>query len=247
VIVTLARRGRTLSPGGAVAGVVLGTIATAAGWGWTVLLIALFLSGNILSRYQERRKEESLGEITEKGRERDAWQVAANGGVFALAAAASLVHPSMLWLPVAAGSISASTADTWATEIGTLSPSAPRSITSGLAVPPGTSGGVTWLGTTAALAGAMCIALLALLSGWGIRAAAAAVVGGLTGSIVDSIVGATIQRRRWCDRCNKSTERGVHICGTATRRVGGIGWIDNDAVNAISSITGGLAGGILLL
>lgn len=243
----LARRGRTLSPGGAVAGVVLGTIATAAGWGWTILLIALFLSGNILSRYQRRRKEESLGEIVEKGRERDAWQVVSNGGVFALAAVASLLHPSILWLPVAAGSISASTADTWATEVGMLSPSPPRSITSGLAVPPGTSGGVTWLGTTAALAGAMSIALLALLSGWGARAAAAAVVGGITGSIVDSIAGATIQRRRWCDRCNKSTERGVHICGTVTRRVGGIRWIDNDAVNAISSITGAVAGGILLL
>jgi uncharacterized protein (TIGR00297 family) len=184
--------------------------------------------------------------VAEKGRERDAWQVLANGGVFAMIAIASLIHPSSAWLPIAAGSISASTADTWATEIGTLSNRPPRSITSGLVVPTGTSGGVTWLGTSAALAGAATIALLVIILGWGPRVAVAALVGGMTGAIVDSIAGATIQRRRWCDRCNKSTERAVHRCGTTTRPAGGVSWIDNDAVNVISSLTGAVAGSVLL-
>jgi len=242
IIVTLGRRGRALSSSGAIAGIVLGTIATAAGWSWTVLLIALFLSANLLSRYQQRRKDAVMGEIIEKGGERDAWQVAANGGVFALAAVASLAHPSAIWLPLAAGSISASTADTWATEIGTLALLPPKSITSGRPVPPGTSGGVTWLGTAAALAGSAYIAFLVLLVGWGMRAAGAAIVGGLVGSLVDSIVGATVQRRRWCSRCEKATERAVHRCGTITTPAGGIQWIDNDAVNAIATITGAVAG-----
>jgi uncharacterized protein (TIGR00297 family) len=212
-----------------------------------MLLIFLFVSANLLSRYQQRRKEAFLTGIVEKGGERDAWQVAANGGVFTLLAMAALAHPSAMWLPIAAGSISASTADTWATEIGTLSASPPRSITSRLIVPVGTSGGVTWLGTWAGLAGALCIALLALVFGWGVKAAAGAVVGGIAGSLVDSLVGATIQRLRWCDTCQKATERAVHGCGTKTRAAGGIEWIDNDVVNAISSITGAVAGGMLLL
>jgi uncharacterized protein (TIGR00297 family) len=245
-IVILARRRRALSASGALAAVVVGTIITAAGWRWSILLIAFFLSASILSRLEEDRKEESLGEV-EKGRERDAWQVLANGGVFAMIAIASLIHPSNAWLPIAAGSISASTADTWATEIGTLSKRPPKSITSRLVVPPGTSGGVTWLGTVAALAGAATIALCAMILGWGSKVALAALVGGLSGAIVDSIAGATIQRQQWCDRCNKSTERTVHRCGTTTRPAGGVRWINNDAVNAISSVAGAVAGSAFLL
>jgi uncharacterized protein (TIGR00297 family) len=236
-----------LSSGGALAGVTLGALTAAAGWGWAILLIAFFVSANILSRYQAERKDAAFGEVVEKGRERDTWQVVANGGVFALTAAASLLYPSPAWLPVAAGSVSASTADTWATEIGTLSSSPPRSITSGKPVPPGTSGGVTRLGMFGALAGSTFIAVLSLLVGWGYRAAAGALIGGIIGSIADSLAGATVQRRRWCDECNKSTERAVHACGTKTRLVGGIRWIDNDAVNAICSIAGAIVGATLLL
>ncbi|HVD59419.1 MAG TPA: DUF92 domain-containing protein, partial [Gemmatimonadaceae bacterium] len=64
----------------------------------------------------------------------------------------------------------------------------------------------------------------------------------IIGSLVDSLAGATIQRKQWCDRCQKVTERLVHTCGTITRPHGGIRWIGNDAVNAIASIAGAIAG-----
>ena len=206
------------------------------------MLVALFVSVNALSRYHHSTKVARIGDMVEKDGERDAWQVAANGGVFTAAAIGSLIHPSPIWLPVAAGALAASTADTWATEIGTLAEHPPKLITTGEPVPAGTSGGVTWAGSLAGLAGAACIGILALLIGWGVRSAWAAVAGGIAGSFVDSVAGATFQRRRWCERCSKPTERLLHTCGTTTRPHGGIGWVDNDVVNAISSLTGAVVG-----
>jgi uncharacterized protein (TIGR00297 family) len=179
--------------------------------------------------------------IVEKGNERDAKQVLANGGVFALAAALSLFAPSWSsWPALAAGALAASTSDTWATEIGTLSNSTPRAIVGWRQVPPGTSGGVTFLGALAAIAGAAFIALFALVVGWPREVFVAALLGGLFGSTVDSLVGATLQSRRWCDLCDRPTERAVHGCGTDTRASGGITWLDNDVVNLLSSAAGGL-------
>jgi Integral membrane protein DUF92. len=60
--------------------------------------------------------------------------------------------------------------------------------------------------------------------------------------MLDSILGATLQTRRWCERCNTTTEREVHDCGMTTGVVAGLAWMDNDAVNAVSSAFGALLG-----
>jgi uncharacterized protein (TIGR00297 family) len=190
-------------------------------------------------------KAERLHGRIEKGIERDAGQVIANGGIFAALAVGALVDPTPVWLAAGAGAIAAATADTWATEVGTLG-HAPKLITTGKRVATGTSGAVTWRGTVAGLAGAACIAVVSLLSGWGERAALAAIAGGIIGSLVDSVLGATIQRQQWCDRCEQATERLVHSCGMITQRNGGISWIGNDTVNTLSSLTGAGVGAILL-
>ena len=227
------------------AGFIVGVLCAMAGWGWAVLVVALFASANTLSRYRRTTRIVRVGATIEKLGERDAWQVAANGGLFTAAAIGSLIHPSPVWFPLGAGAIAASAADTWATEIGTLSDRSPRLITTREVVPAGTSGGVTWAGTLAGIAGATFIALLALLTGWGLRSALAALAGGITGSLIDSVAGATIQRRRWCDQCNRPTERLVHNCGTISSPHGGWGWVNNDVVNAIGSLTGAVVGLIL--
>jgi len=245
LITLAARRQHTLSRSGAAAGFIVGVICAAAGWSWGILVVALFVSANALSRYRRTTRLARVGATVEKAGARDAWQVAANGGLFTAAAIGSLLHPSPVWLPFAAGAIAASAADTWATEIGTLADHSPRLITTREVVPPGTSGAVTWVGTFAGIAGATLMAVLALLTGWGLRSALAAVAGGIAGSLVDSFAGATIQRRRWCDQCNRPTERLVHNCGTITRPHGGLGWVNNDVVNAIGSLTGAVVGLVL--
>ena len=112
-------------------------------------------------------------------------------------------------------------------------------------MPIGTSGGVSVAGTVASLLGALLLPALALLLHWPVTVALAAAVGGVAGSLVDSVLGATLQSRRWCARCGTGTERIVHDCGTTTELTGGVTWLDNDAVNLASSVAGGVLAALL--
>src|SRR5215467_14632757 len=165
IIATLARASRSLSRGGAVAATGLGTIATAAGYPWAILLIAYYAASTALSRFGAVENERLTRSIVAKGAQRDARQVLANGGVFGVAVLGMLIQPGVWWTALAAGALAASAADTWATEIGTRFGGVPRSILSGRAVPVGTSGGVTVIGSLGALAGAVFVAAIAMAVG----------------------------------------------------------------------------------
>jgi uncharacterized protein (TIGR00297 family) len=206
------------------------------------MLIAFFVTSTLLSKVGESKKRSRTGDIVEKGGERDAWQVIANGGVFAAAAIFSIASPSNIWWAAGAGAIGTAIADTWATEIGTLSNHDPRSILSGKLVPAGTSGGVTLAGLLAGIAGALSMSTIATAFAWPGRIALAATAGGISGMLIDSILGATIQEKRWCDRCGCGTERAVHGCGTVTVHASGMHWMSNDVVNLVSSIGGAIVG-----
>ena len=186
-----------------------------------------------------QRKLEISRAIVAKTDERDLWQVAANGGLFTVAAVASLVSPSAIWLAIGIGALAASAADTWATEVGTLVGGQPRSITSGKRVPAGTSGGITLAGSAASIAGAAFMALVAASLKWPVPAYVI-VASGVAGAVADSLAGGSIQERRWCASCSALTERALHVCGTRTKRVGGIAGFDNDVVNLLCSFVGAL-------
>jgi uncharacterized protein (TIGR00297 family) len=164
-------------------------LSTVWGFGWRglTLLLAFFISSNLLSKKATR----------------NARQVIANGGVAALAALAG----NWTWF---AGALAAATADTWATEIGSHSPTQPRLITTAARVPAGTDGGMTLLGTAGGVAGAGLIAGLAWL--FGQPGALGIVIAGVVGMLADSVLGATVQ--------------------------GKIRWIDNDAVNLAATVVG---------
>lgn len=255
-IALAAYRWRALSSDGAWAAVGIGTACAAGGWSWAGGLIAFFVTGSLWSRIGETRKHALTANVVAKGGPRDAVQVAANGGVFALCALAYLfavhaagplppppLHSAKLWAASAwraagAGALAAATSDTWATEIGTLWGGQPRSILTGRLVPRGTSGGVTPTGTVGGILGSGCLACLFGVLGWGWLSVAAAAGGGIGGMAVDSLLGATVQQRRWCDRCNVQTERDAHGCGALTRVAGGLSWLDNDGVNTLATLAG---------
>jgi uncharacterized protein (TIGR00297 family) len=241
-IAFVAWRAQALSASGGVAAATVGTLAMAAGWSWGVILVAYFVSASLLSRYRAAEKETRTSGRVDKSGARDAAQVLANGGVFAVAALGHSQSPDPLWQSLAAGALAASAADTWATEIGTLARSTPRSILDWQPVAVGTSGGVTTPGLFAGLCGALIIAVLAVAVRWPTQAALAALVGGVIGCLLDSAAGAALQARRWCANCDAATEQRTHRCGSPTKRVGGIAWLDNDGVNALSTIGGALFG-----
>jgi uncharacterized protein (TIGR00297 family) len=237
-IAALAHRARSLDASGAAAATVVGTASVAAGWDWGALLMLFFITSSLLSRMGRAAKEARTSAVVEKGGERDAVQVLANGGVFAACAAAFALRPSPAWQALAVGALAAATADTWATEIGTLAGRRPRSIITLRAVPPGTSGGVTIPGTLASVAGAAAIATGAAILRWPATIAWWATLAGVAGAVADSLLGALWQARRWCEACNIPTERRVHPCGSTTVPAGGLPWLDNDAVNALSTVLG---------
>lgn len=240
---------RSLSRSGALAATLLGTaVFGLGGLPWAALLLGFFISSSLLSRLFRRRKQ-SVEEKFSKGSRRDAAQVAANGGIAGLLAVvqAAFPHSPLPWL-AAAAALAAANADTWATELGVLSPVKPRLITTGKVVEMGTSGGLSLLGTLAAAGGAAFIALLAVLfppagmplaPGW---VALLVTLGGLLGSLVDSLLGATVQAIYTCPQCAKETERHpLHTCGTPTLPLRGWRWLNNDGVNAACTLSAAAA------
>jgi len=246
------RRG-ALSKSGVAGAIIVGTaIFGFGGWTWGLVLIAFFVTSSLLSRYKESLKEK-LAEKFAKGSQRDIWQALANGGAGALIALAYLFYPQPVLLAAFVAAMATVNADTWATELGVLSRRPPRLLTTWRAVEVGTSGGVTLLGTLSALAGALLIGcaaagLLALESVFTeaqhvtFLLLPVAALGGLIGSLFDSLLGATVQAIYYCPACDKETEKTLHGCGTPTRRVRGWAWLDNDMVNFLSSLAGALIG-----
>lgn len=145
-------------------------------------------------------------------------------------------------------------ADTWSSELGIASPAPPRLITTGAAVPPGTNGGVSLLGTAAAAAGglfigcAFCVAALAAaaLGGGGAGAAAAAVdwrlaplalAAGLAGSLLDSLLGATLQWSGLDERSQQmvSGRPRTAAAAAAVKHICGADVLTNTGVNVVAS------------
>ncbi len=253
LIAGVARFAGSLSRSGAVAAFLVGSIAVATGPSWGAYLVTWFVLTSVLSRLGRARKARHVAAIVDKGGARDAWQVVANGGVFALAALGTWwLAPSApgnhLLAAAGAAAIAAAGADTWATEVGTWARATAWSLRTGGRVAAGTSGAITLPGTLGLVAGAL---LWTLAAAWlGVISAAAipaVLAGALAGATMDTLLGAWAQARRWCDRCDGATEQAVHVCGAATRPSGGLAWLDNDAVNLAATVTGALAAVALAL
>jgi uncharacterized membrane protein len=132
-----------------------------------------------------------------------------------------------------------------------LAKNPPRLITTWREVEVGTSGAVSTLGILASLGGAAVVGAalvgflaleVVLVGSQGIfdlpSVAGAALIGGLAGSLFDSLLGATIQAIYYCPTCRKETEKTLHTCGTSTQHTRGLSWLNNDGVNFVSSLAG---------
>jgi uncharacterized protein (TIGR00297 family) len=237
-----ARQARALSPSGALAATAVGgTVVAGSGIRGGAMLLTFFITSTLLGRLPAGDHLEQR-----RGRERDAVQVMANGGVAAILALASSLpwnRTRALFSAGFGGAVATAAADTWATEIGSRSGTQPRSILTLQPTAPGASGGVTVAGLAAsALAAALIARLASAPAGSSVHhpspRAIAIALGGFTGALVDSVLGATVQEVRFCDTCLVESEAWLHRCGAQTRVMRGARWCDNDMVNAIATAAG---------
>lgn len=182
-------------------------------------LFALFLLTFGATRFGRGRKE-ALG-IAEGKRGRRASQVAANIGVAVLAGIPQIaehiggfpVERALLTMMIAA--MAEATADTLSSEMGQVLGGEPRMITTLRRVPAGTDGAVTWAGTLAGCLGAaILVAIAAFVLPMSRADAFIALAAAIAGLFFDSLLGAIPERR---------------------------GWLNNDAVNALSTLAAALA------
>lgn len=174
-------------------------------------LLTLILLTTAATRYkrEKKRKPERSG--------RNAAQITANLGIAALTACVPpRIATHVRKMAILVSALSEATADTLSSELGEVLGGKPYLITSGRQAPAGTDGAVSLIGSLAGTAGAGAVVLSALpaLCDSGCaqekaaRAAAAAAAGAVAGLFFDSLLGATAEQR---------------------------GWINNDAVNFLST------------
>ena len=210
---------------------------------WFVVVAVFFILGVAFTLYKYGYKRR-IGAAQGKGGARNWPHILANGGLASMAAIWNLVSPDPALAAVFLGAISTSAADTAATEIGLLSHSQPRLITRpSEVVAPGTSGGVSPLGFVGAGFASLVIGALAIPLGILPNLyllIPLCLFGGLVGAVVDSLIGAAVQRKGYCVICLKPTEALKH-CGERTIPTRGNRLVENNVVNVLSTVGGAAA------
>lgn len=235
----------SLNRTGGVAAVALGTAVYAFGrWPAAAVLLVFFLGSSLLERLLGPIGRRPAGAYAKGGR-RDAGQVLGNGVVATVFAVLIHYNPDSAWPWLGfAGSLAAVNADTWATELGALSPDPPRLITHpSRPVRAGTSGAVSLVGSSGAVLGSVLIGFAA--SGFvpvrGASMILAIAAGGLAGAFIDSYLGATVQSMYVCTAEHLETEQHpIHRCGAPTLHRRGWPWVSNDVVNFACAACGAL-------
>ena len=253
-IAVFALKKKHLTRGGVAVAFIVGTLIIAfGGKTWFALILTFLLSSSLITKYKANLKE-TFNEKFQKGGTRDGMQVLANGLIPAILALIEGFMGLDLLFFAYIGAVATVTADTWATEIGVLNKTPPRLITTFKKVEPGTSGGISKLGTIATLLAGAIIGITAVIFRYTALFVSGSqlnlfyiesflitgILAGLVGSLTDSLLGATVQGIYYCEYCKKETEKKVHGCGHKTTKIRGYTWLDNDVVNLISALVGAL-------
>jgi len=235
---------------GLIAAFIVGLILTIFGnIRWFLLLLFFFLCCSIITKVRKDYKH-SIG-VTDPEGSRDWRNVLANGGIPMVYAILESITRGDVITAGFIGAIAIATADTTATEIGVLSKSPPRLITNlAKKVPPGYSGGISLLGTTASFFGGLMISIVTLIFNL-IRAQPLQVIVlfstiGLFGSLLDSFLGAKFEAKYWCNKCHTYSKYYIHSsCGSPATHVSGYKSINNHIVNLISIAIGSIIAMVL--
>lgn len=205
---------RKLTPSAGVTAFVLGSLVLAAGLMPALMLVAFFVMGVLASAFGRSIKCQ-LKNGQPHSEERNAVQVLCNGGIAGICAVLVFRYPeqSGLYVLLMAGSLAAAAADTVASELGTVWGKRFMNVLSFRKEERGLDGVISREGTLAGIAAAAVIALIYSVGAGFSRETLYIIAGGAAGNWIDSVLGATLQRR---------------------------GRLNNDAVNALNTFTGAI-------
>jgi uncharacterized protein (TIGR00297 family) len=188
---------------GAAAGFLVASLLfLSCGWAMFVAVFLVFVLTLAATMFRRRRKQ--LLTIQERAGGRNGAQVLANVGISAMAAALSVISPYRFSLLVGSfAALAEAACDTVSSETGKALALEARLVTSGRIVPAGTDGALSTPGTLLGAIAAALVALEGLVTGLlDPRRATIVAVAGILGMLLDSLLGATLERR---GRLNNNT------------------------------------------
>lgn len=143
------------------------------------------------------------------------------------------------FLIASAVTVCAGVADSAASDLGILSDGKVISLLTFKKVERGMSGGVSLMGTISALTTSVVVSAIVFAVGEvGIKGLWVIALMGFVGTLIDSLLGAGVQRAYRCSKCQKLTEKRLH-CGAPTTLVKGLRFVDNNIINVVSLIIAG--------
>ncbi|XP_069700668.1 transmembrane protein 19 isoform X2 [Periplaneta americana] len=263
VVAAWGLRKKNLVISGAILGIFVGFVLTLTSYSFLMCLMTFFVSSSKATKFRSERKRKVEENHTEGGQR--AWiHVLCNGGMATQLAFLYMLDSGCgerpinfikdyraSWLSLGIlGAFACSNGDTWASELGTVVGHAePFLVTTREKVPKGTNGGVTIPGLLFSLLGGTVIGLAYYLSvlyfvDSNILAASppqwplifAGAFAGFVGSLIDSILGATLQYSGIDDRTGCIVEH----AGKGIHHISGVQLLDNHSINLISTIIMGL-------
>jgi uncharacterized protein (TIGR00297 family) len=166
---------------------------------WFLLLLTFFILGGGFTKYKYAYKR-SIGIAQAKDGIRSYENVFSNSTAALTLAVAYGIFPEQS-LPIIyayMGTVATATGDTLASEIGTTAKGRPRMITTLKPANPGADGAVSVLGEFAAIFGSAVIGILAYILGISdnfVLMVLITTAGGFFGTNIDSLLGATLQKR----------------------------------------------------
>lgn len=203
---------------GSLGSFIIGWLSLYAGIMYFLSFTIFMAAGSLAAKYKTKRKAEK-GELQKA---RGIGNVLANGLIPLLFILIEIYTARHVYLAGFFGSIATANADTLASEIGMLSKSKPRLITTLENVEPGKNGAITLLGEISAIAGSLMISVIPILfltEKVGL-VFFSSLLAGFVGSNFDSLIGATLERK---------------------------GWIGNDFTNFLAVSFGGIVGILIFM